>query len=207
MFTNMTVSMSSSDTAMSGGPDSAIESGERSPPPPLSASGRAESIDSLSGFLANRPVLDTCVTVLDAAQLMASMNDIRAASALDQAGVESSADSSPSDRQPTIANLMLDQIEFANVLLLNKCDLINSTSELDRMEELLHALNPSATVYRTTNSDIAVDKIVGTGLFTMDHARSLPGEQVGWGVGCLGAGGCLLMKGSTSCNACASPWV
>jgi len=66
----------------------------------------------------------------------------------------------------------LEQVAFADVLLLNKCDLVD-TAALDTLERRLRGINALAKIYRTTNSDIALDKVLHVGGFNLDHAMEL----------------------------------
>jgi G3E family GTPase len=62
-----------------------------------------------------------------------------------------------------------EQIAFADVILLNKCDLV-SPGDLDRLEARIKAMNGVARVYRTTNADIEIAKILQVGGFNLEHA-------------------------------------
>lgn len=66
----------------------------------------------------------------------------------------------------------LEQVAFADVLLLNKCDLVDAAA-LDALERRLRGINALAKIYRTTNSDIALDKVLHVGGFNLDHAMEL----------------------------------
>lgn len=62
-----------------------------------------------------------------------------------------------------------EQIAFADVILLNKCDLV-TPAELDRLEARIKAMNGMAKIYRTTNADIEIAKILEVGGFNLEHA-------------------------------------
>ena len=64
----------------------------------------------------------------------------------------------------TIAELMMDQVEFANVILLNKMDLVNETQQHDLVEKI-QALNPQAKIVKTLQSKIDVMEILNTELY------------------------------------------
>lgn len=74
-----------------------------------------------------------------------------------------------------ISDLLIDQIEFANVILVNKMDLV----ELEyrhRLKELLATLNPNAQIIETLHSKIALDKVINTGLFDFEKSS----QSAGW---------------------------
>ncbi len=75
----------------------------------------------------------------------------------------------------TIVNLLTDQIEFANVIILNKTDLIN-VENLAILKELIKKLNPSAKIIETSFSKIDPKEIVHTGLFDFEEAE----QSAGW---------------------------
>jgi len=62
-----------------------------------------------------------------------------------------------------------EQIAFADVILLNKCDLV-TPAELDRLEARIKAMNGVAKIHRTTNADIEIPKILEVGGFNLEHA-------------------------------------
>jgi G3E family GTPase len=62
-----------------------------------------------------------------------------------------------------------EQIAFADVILLNKCDLV-TPADLDRLEARLKAMNGVARIYRTTNAEIEIPKILEIGGFNLEHA-------------------------------------
>lgn len=75
----------------------------------------------------------------------------------------------------TIVNLLIDQIEFANVILLNKADLV-SKEHLGILSAAIHKLNPSAKIIETTHSKVALNEILNTSLFNFEEAE----QSAGW---------------------------
>jgi G3E family GTPase len=73
-----------------------------------------------------------------------------------------------------VVDLLIDQIEFCNVLILNKCDMV-SEAELNELEGVLRALQPSAKLIRTTNGQIDPKEILHTSLFDFDKASTSAG--------------------------------
>jgi G3E family GTPase len=75
----------------------------------------------------------------------------------------------------SIADLLVDQIEFADVILLNKTDLASPDS-MAKAKGIVAKLNPGAKVISTRNSKVELDKILNTGLFSLENAE----RNVGW---------------------------
>lgn len=78
--------------------------------------------------------------------------------------------------QRTIVNLLTDQIEFANVIILNKTDLV-ADETIGTLEAALKKLNPEAHILRSHFGDIDLSLILNTGLFNFDKASSSAGWQ------------------------------
>jgi len=74
-----------------------------------------------------------------------------------------------------VADLLIDQIEFCDVLVLNKCDLVTE-EELERLERILRALQPEAKLIRTINGVIEPSAILSTGSFDFERVS----ESAGW---------------------------
>ena len=105
--------------------------------------------------------LDTMVTVLDTYGFWKEFD----------AGA-----SVPDEPDPTrpLADVLVDGIEFCDVLLLNKCDMV-SDDVLNEIETVVARLGPRAEVIRTTYSEIDPGKIVDTGTFDFEEATRAPG--------------------------------
>jgi len=74
----------------------------------------------------------------------------------------------------TIANLLTDQVECANVLVLNKVDLMPD-GEAERLEQLLRTMNPKAKLIRSNYSKVDLKEILNTRSFNMKEAQNMPG--------------------------------
>ncbi|MCG7436231.1 GTP-binding protein [Lysinibacillus sp. FSL M8-0216] len=74
-----------------------------------------------------------------------------------------------------VADLLIDQIEFCDVLVLNKCDLV-SIEEVERLERILRALQPEAKIIRTVSGEIDPAEILNTGRFDFERVS----ESAGW---------------------------
>ena len=75
----------------------------------------------------------------------------------------------------TIVNLLTDQIEFANVILLNKTDLV-SKDHLAILKATIHKLNPSARIIESSYSKVDPKELLNTGLFDFEEAE----QSAGW---------------------------
>jgi len=94
--------------------------------------------------------LDTCVTLIDSADFYNNLGSMKTYDECDVVG--------------TIAELMMDQVEFANVILLNKGDLVNEEQQGDIMEKI-SLLNPKAKILKSVHSKIDVMDILNTKLY------------------------------------------
>ena len=110
--------------------------------------------------------LDTMVTVVDAYNFL---RDFNAAEELKARGMAAA-----DDDERTITDLLLDQVEFANVIVINKTDLV-SESELRQLEGVLHGLNPDARLIRAERGRVPLDAVLNTGLFDFTKAAQAPG--------------------------------
>lgn len=110
--------------------------------------------------------LDTMVTVVDA------YNFPRDLLSLDELRDRDLASGDEDDR--TVVDLLIEQVEFADVIVLNKIDLV-AADDLARLEALLHKLNPEARIIRSTFGQVPLDQILNTGLFSFERAAQMPG--------------------------------
>ena len=109
--------------------------------------------------------LDTMVTVVDAANLI---NNYSSTDFLKDQG-----ESLGEEDERTLVDLLVDQIEFANVILLNKVDLIYK-DELNTVRSIIRSLNAKAKVIETTMSKVNLDEVMDTGLFNLEEAEEHP---------------------------------
>ena len=76
----------------------------------------------------------------------------------------------------TIVNLLTDQIEFANVIILNKTDLVEEET-IGLLKAAIHKLNPGAKIIRSSFSKVDPNEILNTGLFDFEEAQLSAGWQ------------------------------
>jgi G3E family GTPase len=110
--------------------------------------------------------LDTMVTVVDAVNFL---NDYDEAKGLKEKG-EHLGD----EDERSVADLLVDQVEFADVILISKTDLID-VSTLGRLTAILKTLNTSATIIPIQNGEVKLDNVLNTGLFDFEKAQQAPG--------------------------------
>ena len=137
-----------------------IESSGISEPLPVAQSFELGEFQGKS--LANITQLDTMVTVIDASTLMETLNSKEDLKDRDQA-------LGPEDER-TIVHLLIDQIEFADVLLVNKIDLV-TTEELEQILAILKSLNSRAEIISIEKGAIDPSKILNTQRFDGAWAR------------------------------------
>lgn len=116
--------------------------------------------------LSDMAQLDTMVTVVDALNFL---KDYEEGLDLKEKNLELSEED---DR--TIVDLLVDQVEFSNVILLNKADLV-SEAERSKLEGILNHLNPEAKRIQTTFGAVPLKEILNTGLFDFEKAAQAPG--------------------------------
>ncbi|MBT2381863.1 GTP-binding protein [Streptomyces sp. ISL-111] len=141
-----------------------IESSGISEPMPVAATFSFPRDDGATlGDLAR---LDTMVTVVDAANFLPELTggDGLAERGLDQY----------EDDERTVSDLLMDQIEFADVIVLNKLDLV-ATEDADRLKAALVRLNPVARIVPASHGAVDLRDVLGTGLFDVERAQQAPG--------------------------------
>jgi len=110
--------------------------------------------------------LDTMVTMVDAINFS---KELKSVETLQDRGTATNDNDFRS-----IAHLLLDQIEFANVIIINKLDLVNE-NQINKIEGIIKKLNPDAIVEKTTFGQIDLKKILNTNLFDFEKAALSPG--------------------------------
>ena len=110
--------------------------------------------------------LDTMVTVVDAVNFL---KDYEEAKYLQDTG-----ESLGEDDERSVADLLVDQIEFADVLLVSKIDLVDA-EDIEKLNAILKSLNTHAKIIPITQGQVSTDNVLNTGLFDFEHARQAPG--------------------------------
>lgn len=141
-----------------------IESTGISEPLPVAETFTFEGEDGRS--LSHVAQLDTMVTVVDA------FNFLRDYSSRDS--LQARGESLGEEDQRTVVDPLIEQIEFCDVIVLNKLDLV-SEAERDRLMGILRSLNPRARIEVAAFGKVPLDKVLGTGLFDFEQASQAPG--------------------------------
>lgn len=76
------------------------------------------------------------------------------------------------EKERTISDLLLDQVQFADLILLNKTDLLNSplTPSIDEIKAIISDMNPNCKIMLTQYGKVPISKLVNTGLFSFKNA-------------------------------------
>ena len=109
--------------------------------------------------------LDTMVTVVDAANLIKNYSSTDF--------LKDQGESLGEEDVRTLVDLLVEQIEFANVIILNKIDLI-SKEELGTVKAIIRGLNAKAKLIETTLSQVDLDEVMNTNLFDLEEAQEHP---------------------------------
>ena len=110
--------------------------------------------------------LDTMVTVIDASNFL---DNFKSDETLKDKGQQVS-----EEDERSIVDLLTDQVEFANVIILNKIDLV-SPEKLKEVTSIIHGLNAKAKILPTKYSTVKLEHILNTGLFDFNEAQSYSG--------------------------------
>ena len=116
--------------------------------------------------LSDVALLDTMVTVVDAINFL---KDYDEAKYLQETG-----ESLGEEDERSVADLLIDQIEFADVILISKTDLVKER-DIEKLNAILRTLNRHARIIPIKNGNVDVENIISTGLFNFEKAQQAPG--------------------------------
>ncbi len=116
--------------------------------------------------LSDVATLDTMVTIVDAVNFL---KDYEAAKQLQEAG-----ESLGEEDERSVSDLLIDQVEFADVILISKTDLVDP-SDVARLTAVLETLNTTARLVPIANGEVSLDAVIGTQLFDFEKAQQSPG--------------------------------
>ena len=141
-----------------------IESTGISEPLPVAETFTFEDENGVS--LSDAANLDTMVTVVDAVNFI---KDYEEAKYLQETG-----ESLGEDDERSVADLLVDQIEFADVILISKTDLVKD-KDIDKLKAIIKTLNTQAEIIPIKEGNVEIDKVLNTGLFDFAKAKEAPG--------------------------------
>ncbi len=141
-----------------------IESTGISEPLPVAETFTFSDEDGVS--LSDVANLDTMITVVDAVNFM---KDYEEAKYLKETG-ESLGD----DDERSVADLLIDQVEFADIILISKTDLAD-LDEIERLKAVIKTLNTKAKIIPIAHGNIDINEVLNTGLFDFEKAQHAPG--------------------------------
>ncbi|WP_210592274.1 GTP-binding protein [Streptomyces sp. GESEQ-35] len=141
-----------------------IESSGISEPMPVAATFAFARDDGTT--LGDLAILDTMVTVVDAANFLP---ELASGDELTERGLDQY-----EDDERTVSDLLIDQVEFADVIVVNKLDLVEDTTA-DRLRAALTRLNPVARIVPAVHGRVAAGDVLGTRLFDVEQAQQAPG--------------------------------
>ncbi|MDG1494730.1 MAG: zinc metallochaperone GTPase ZigA [Porticoccaceae bacterium] len=110
--------------------------------------------------------LDTMVTVVDAVNFLEDYDEAKYLQDTDQSLGE--------EDERSVADLLVDQVEFADVILISKTDLC-SPSDIARLTAILRTLNTVAKIVPIAQGQVDIDEVLNTGLFNFERAQQAPG--------------------------------
>lgn len=141
-----------------------IESTGISEPLPVAETFTFADEDGIS--ISDIATLDTMVTVVDAVNFL---NDYDEAKYL-----QDTSESLGEEDERSVSDLLVDQVEFADVILISKTDLVN-VADLERLTAIIKVLNTHAKIIPISSGEVDVNEILNTGLFDFEHAAQAPG--------------------------------
>ena len=110
--------------------------------------------------------LDTMVTVVDAVNFLKDYEEAKY--------LQDTQESLGDEDERSVADLLVDQVEFADVILVSKTDLASS-EDVSRLEAILKTLNTHAQIIPIANGNVGVDAVLSTGSFDFERAQQAPG--------------------------------
>jgi len=122
--------------------------------------------DENGSSLSDVAQLDTMVTVVDAVNFLKDYDDAKY--------LQDTKESLGEEDDRSVADLLIDQVEFADIILISKTDLAPS-SDVKRLTAILKTLNTHAKIIPISQGQVNIDEVLNTGLFNFEHAQEAPG--------------------------------
>ena len=122
--------------------------------------------DENGASLSDVASLDTMVTVVDAVNFLKDYDEAK--------DLQDTGESLGEDDARSVTDLLVEQVEFADVILISKTD-IAKTSEIDRLTAILKTLNTRAKILPIEKGQVQVSQVLDTGKFSFEEAQRAPG--------------------------------
>ena len=110
--------------------------------------------------------LDTMVTVVDAVNFLKDYDEAKY--------LKDTGESLGEDDERSVSDLLVEQVEFADIILVSKTDLV-SAPDIDRLTAILKTLNTTAKIIPISNGNVEINNVLDTGLFDFEKAQQSPG--------------------------------
>ena len=141
-----------------------IESTGISEPLPVAETFTFSDEDGVS--LSNIATLDTMVTIVDAVNFLKDYDEAQY--------LQDTNESLGEEDERSVTDLLVDQVEFADVILISKTDLANET-DIERLYAILKVLNTQAKIIPIVAGAVDINEVINTGLFDFERAEQAPG--------------------------------
>jgi G3E family GTPase len=141
-----------------------IESTGISEPLPVAETFTFADEDGIS--LSDVATLDTMVTVVDAVNFLKDYDEAQY--------LQDTGESLGDEDERSVTDLLVDQVEFADVILISKTDLVEPDT-IERLSAILKVLNTHAKIIPITSGNVNIDEVLNTGLFNFQRAEQAPG--------------------------------
>ena len=141
-----------------------IESTGISEPLPVAETFTFADEDGIS--LSDVATLDTMVTVVDAVNFLKDFDEAKY--------LQDTAESLGEEDGRSVADLLVDQVEFADIILISKTDIVSS-EEVERLKATIKTLNTHAKIIPIAHGQIDIKEVLDTGLFDFEQAHAAPG--------------------------------
>lgn len=141
-----------------------IESTGVSEPLPVAETFTFEDEDGAS--LSEFATLDTMVTVVDSVHFLENLSSLEL--------LQDRGESLGEEDERSIVDLLVDQVEFANIILLNKADEV-SPEDMQKIKGIIKALNPDAQCIESNYSNVPLKTVLNTNLFDFEKASNAAG--------------------------------
>lgn len=141
-----------------------IESTGISEPLPVAETFTFADEDGIS--LSDIATLDTMVTVVDAVNFLKDYDEAEY--------LQNTEESLGEEDERSVADLLVDQVEFADIILISKTDLVKPT-DIERLTAILKVLNTHAKIIAISEGKVDIDSVLNTGLFNFERAEQAPG--------------------------------